>query len=267
MAPKNPNLKMKMVEMLPKNGMVYEFINDINKPGARCILPGWEAAEIMMALNKKYQNPTKKDFDQEIALLIQKGLEYARYRIMAVEGKIPHSALFWREPKDQTMFKDIHQATVYRFVLKILEAREIWIGNHDQEQLLRSIHYQCETAKAVDRFSSFIAAAGVIHSDKADNLAAHMIGDMAEQIEEKDTAGEVHYMEEEEEDYNPVKEMNHQSATSAEIGNVDKNAAESGQDVEMESAETEAYGAILAQLAMEDLENAVEEDMMELELE
>lgn len=245
----------------------------------------------MRALHNKFQNPTKKDFDQETALLFQNATDYVRYHLGSTGHPVPFGSHFWVGAKDGTMFHNIHQATVYRYALKLIEARQAWIDDNDAEQIIRQGPYQAQTAQAIDRFNSIVTAAGIMHGNQAVNLSSYMIGDVAEQVDEEDTAGEILYMVEKDDDYRPKDkktkkvlppppinhtELNAQQSVAeasqieemkvAEGGQNDETeVTEGGQDAEMMDTETGGYTAFLAQLALEDAENADEEDMMELE--
>lgn len=180
------------------------------------------------------------------------------------------------------MFQAVHQGTAYRFALKVIEAREAWIDDNDAEQIIRQAPYQCQTARAVDRFCGIVAAAGVMHGQQASTLAAHMIGDVADQVHEVDTALEVQIMVEEDDDYKVKSEegggdllpppaihhteLNSQQPVADAGGDEETGVAEGGlEDEEMVDADAGGYGDFLAKLAQEDAENAEEEDMMELE--
>lgn len=124
-----------------------------------------------------------------------------RLHLAATGDPVPYGAHFWVGAKEGTMFQAVHQGTAYRFALKVIEAREAWIDDNDTEQIIRQAPYQCQTARAVDRFCGIVAAAGVMHGQQASTLAAHMIGDVADQVHEVDTALEVQIMVEEDDDY------------------------------------------------------------------
>lgn len=225
----------------------------------------------MIALNNKYDNPTKKDFDQEIALLFQKGTEHVGHCLGVPGHDIPYGAHFWDGAKEGTMFNGIHQGTVYRFALKVIEAREAWIEENDAEQIIRQAPYQCQTAQAVDRFNGMVTAAGFVYNDNASNLGLHMIGDMAKQVGEEDTAGEVHHMVEVDDDYKTDKDKqsvihnnDDNDGNAHQDDTTEQDVSSDGQDQDMKDAEPEGYGAFLAQMAMDDLKTA-EEDMMEWE--
>ncbi|KUI59685.1 hypothetical protein VP1G_06877 [Cytospora mali] len=262
MAPKKIQRWVKMFEMLPMDGLFYKCFSDVNKPDSRCILPGWEAAEIMMALNNKHEKPTKKDFDQDIALLFQKGTEYVRCRISTegiaqFPGEIPTDSLFWCIPKKETIFNGIHHATVYRFGLKIMEAREAWNEAHDHDQPLLE---QSLTAQAVDRFNNIITASSIFYPDLAGNLATQMIANMAVQVEREDTVESVRF---EKGGADSVFAMyNFQPVTDTD----DDNLEQEDQEENMEDTSTdESYDAILKQLTMGDMLNVDKDDMMDME--
>ncbi|ROW16312.1 hypothetical protein VPNG_01998 [Cytospora leucostoma] len=276
LAPRNVRKSLRMFEMLPKDGLRYKVFKDTEKPGGLCILPGWEATEIMTALNRKYERPTKSDFDTEIALLFQKGSEYVTYRI-SPEGRarfpteIPSTATFWSVPKQDTMFKDVHVATVYRFALKIMEARQIWVEGHTHQHFLGQYDYQRKTVHAVELFDTTVTSAGILHRDIAGTLALFMTGSMADQVQETDESRKVRLqVDNGDTSLFTIKELGalHASneAATVEEGNTEQvDGAKDGQDDDMMDAGTDAYDAYLQKMHEQDLENAEDEEMMDLE--
>ncbi|KAK7738396.1 hypothetical protein SLS53_006211 [Cytospora paraplurivora] len=266
---------MKMFEMLPKDGLTFKYF-DTEKPNSLAILPGWEATDIMLALNRKYENPHKKDFDAEISLLFQKGTDYLKYRVSPeglarFPGEIPSAACFWSVPKQETMFRDVHVATVYRFALKVMEARKVWIEAHDSEQILAQAPYHCDTARAVDRFDNLILSVGAFRNEIASNLTTLMTADSADQIGEDDIPGQVR-LQVDAEDYSlfTIEEIctlqSSNDVGSVEDGSIEQvDGAENGQDDDMTDAGTDAYDAYLQKMQELDLENAENEEMMDIE--
>lgn len=248
---------------------------DDYKPLSLCILPGWEATEIMRALHKMYKKPTKNDFDTEIALLFQKGTEYVNYRT-SPEGRarfsteIPSTATFWSVPKQDTMFKDVHVATVYRFTLKVMEARQIWVEKHTHLQFIEQYNYQRKTVHAVELFDTAIASAGVLHGDIAGTLAIFMTGSLAVQVEEDDKSGQIRLQVDSAgtslftlDELRALDSCN-KAATVEEGSTKQVDDAKDGQDEGMTDAGTDAYDTYLQKMQELDLENAEDDEMMDV---
>lgn len=218
----------------------------------------------MDALNEKYEKPTKKDFDTEIALIIQKGTDYVKYRVSA-DGKarfpgmiIPYNHQFWVVPMRDTMFENVEVETVYRFILKLLEARDAWIEATDAEQVMRQTPHNCQTAQAIDGFNNIVAAAGCFQGAIASDLALFMTASMAGQVE-REHASDLEDSSDEEDSLENI-ENNVEEDRPEQI-----DGAQDDQDESIADAATEQYDTYLQQMHMEDMNTAEDEDMMDVD--
>ncbi|KAK7718452.1 hypothetical protein SLS64_002407 [Diaporthe eres] len=155
---------MQLFHMLPKNGLYYEFWydDDANTHTVRRILPAIISTKIMIQLHKKYNNPTKGNFDHAITALFDSAS--ATITKLANGGKNPsYEFNFWSTPKAGTIFENVSDRSTYRFAIKMLEARKRWIERQPiVEQPNNNVaKYECKAAKAIDRFNSAVDVAAV----------------------------------------------------------------------------------------------------------
>lgn len=131
------------------------------------------STKIMIGFHKKHANPTKKDLDNEIAQLFNNASDAVSK--LAGEGKKPCYDLdFWHNPKLGTIFENVSNNSTYRFAAKALEARDRWVDRQRDGQgpSEGASKYECEAAKAVDRFNDAINIADLTSG----GLAALMNG-------------------------------------------------------------------------------------------
>lgn len=192
---------MQMFSRLPKNGMYYQFWVsysdtlqhvttrsclltrfeypqeeelDGKKAGTvQRILPANMSTKIMVQLRKKYTKTTKNDFDNAIAELFNSAS--AAVKKLSSDGKnTSYDVDFWRGPKVGTIFENVSDKTTHRFAIKMLEARNAWIERQRDGQNISegSAKYECQAAKAIDRFNANVEVAnlGALASGRVDAL-------------------------------------------------------------------------------------------------
>lgn len=144
------------------------------------------STKIMIQLRKKYDKPTKKDFDHAIAELFNNASNTVSDLNGA--GKNPSYDLnFWRGPKVGTIFEKVSEKTTYRFAVKMLEARDRWVDRERAREAARKLarqragqtssheaagdeaaKYESEAAKAIDRFKANAEVAALASGGVAD---------------------------------------------------------------------------------------------------
>lgn len=141
------------------------------------------STKIMIQLHKKYNSPTKNDFDHAIAELFNN----ASNTILELTGagNPSYDLSFWSGPKVGTIFEKLSDNTTYRFAVKVLEARDRWIDRERARQTASQtpIHeaprHESEAAKAIDRFKDNAEVAALASS----GVAALMNGVFTETID------------------------------------------------------------------------------------
>lgn len=156
----------------------------------RRILPAIMSTKIMIQLHKKYNKPTKQDFDYAIAELFNNASNTVSD--LNGTGKNPSYDLnFWRGPKVGTIFEKVSDKTTYRFAVKVLEARDRWVDRERAREAARKLarqragqapshdaarneaaKYESEAAKAIDRFKANAEVAALASGGVADLMNA-----------------------------------------------------------------------------------------------
>lgn len=108
-------------------------------------------------------------------------------KVSCSEGReIPEGADFWGQAKKQTLLEDTKDSTVYRFALKLLEARKHGLERAAERALEKGSpmtnKYEGMTVKALDRFVAAVEVASVLHPLQAMDLNAFMDGDLAQEL-------------------------------------------------------------------------------------
>lgn len=151
------------------------------------------ANKIMTVFNQHIDKPTPKKFDAAVANLIKSGELWLRTLLKPAETaaiptkpkpEILDDAEFWDQPRKGTIFVDVDKETVYQFVLKLLEGREVWVDEAAAEQIISQTPRQGETAQAVHSFSQTVLIAAAARPDIAGSLAVSMSSLMANQVED-----------------------------------------------------------------------------------
>lgn len=115
------------------------------------------ATKIMIQLRKKYKETSKDNFDTEIAALFNNASRIVNE--LAKDGKYPACDLdFWAAPKVGTVFEYVSDNTVYRFAVKLLEAREAWLARGHIFSVGFASH-KCKAANAIDCFNEDVEVA------------------------------------------------------------------------------------------------------------
>lgn len=181
---------MHMFYMLPHKGMCYQFwvvslhvvtlradttrkisnlpffekvevVNNDKICVEKRILPPNMSTKIMSKFNQTHnqpnKQPTRKNFDQAIAELFDKGERVVLK--LGLSGKLPsYDSDFWHIPKIGTFLENISDQSTSHFLAKILEGRESHLKDGSAGR------YDCETAKAIDRFKQAVQIASVTGS-------------------------------------------------------------------------------------------------------
>lgn len=125
----------------------------------RRILPPNMSTKIMSKFVNKHKQPTRKAFDQAIAELFDKAASIVLE--IGLNGQNPaYDSDFWHAPKLGTFLETISDKTTSNFAAKMLESRESGLG----KQGGHATKYDCETAKAIDRFNEAVQVASVASS-------------------------------------------------------------------------------------------------------
>lgn len=133
------------------------------------------STKIMIQLHKKYNNPTKKDFDQAIAQLFTNASRDVFD--LAKSGKNhSYDFDFWHIPKVGTIFENLSDNTTYRLAVKVLEARDRWLARRGASQ---APSHEGETVKAVDIFKGNVEVAALASG----GMAALLSGNFNETID------------------------------------------------------------------------------------
>lgn len=125
------------------------------------ILPPNMSTKIMSKFHQKHKQPnklaTRKDFDQAIAEIFDKAEHFVLN--LGLSGKYPsYESDFWRVPKIGTFLEKVSDNSTSHFLAKIREGRESYIETDGAGR------YDCETAKAIDRFNEAMQIASVLGS-------------------------------------------------------------------------------------------------------
>lgn len=183
-------LSMQMSYMLPHEGMRYEFwvvsphvvmlradtnctssnlqffekvdvVNNNKTYEEERILPPNMSTKIMRKFNQKHKQPTRKDFDQAIAEVFNKAEHFVLN--LGLSGKYPSDGSdFWHVPKIGTFLETISDQSTSHFLAKILEGRKKHLDLGIQRP--GGGLYDCETAKAIDRFNEAMHITSVVGS-------------------------------------------------------------------------------------------------------
>lgn len=155
----------------------------------------------MRALHRKRSSDEygmAKLFDAEIAAFITSGANLIK--ASCKEGrKVPQGADFWGQAKKHTFLEDTRNVTVYRFALKILEARKRGLEKDAERArekgLSKSMKYDELTTKAIDGFMAVVEVASVLSPIQALDLNSFMDGDLAQDLvpSEDDADDEAEY--------------------------------------------------------------------------
>lgn len=248
------------------------------------------STKIMIQLHKKYDKPTKNDFDNAIADLFNKASNNVSE--LAADGKNPSCDFdFWRGPKVGTIFEKLSDNTTYRFAVKLLEARDRW---DDRERVKNTFSdnaasYEGETVKAIDRFKGnveFAAVASVgfdalMEGDLSKTIDFTMSSYMIDQFTQFSDTDEGDPSDDEVPNQPRAAKrvkLDKTGVTNGDVGfeptlvagtaklAIGGDASESMKGAKQNNMSgTGDFDAFLAQMAMEDQAQLDEEDMMEMD--